>query len=100
MHDGVHAVQRALAGVRVAHVADLLVHAQRVEARGDVVLAVQQHVERAYLMAGVQQFVYELGADVAGASSHKYFHVAFPVCGSRSGRNIGRSCSNSISAFS
>ena len=100
MHHGVHAVERALAGVGVAHVAALEVHAQRVEPRGHVVLAVQQHVQPAHLVARLEQFVHQLTADIAGGTRHKYLHCAVPVCGSRSGRNIGRSCSNSISAFS
>ncbi len=100
MHDRVDALERALARLGVAHVAALQLHAERVEPLRDVLLAVQQDVERAYLVARVQQLVDQLAADVAGASRYKNSHCAVPVCGSRSGRNIGRSCSNSISAFS
>ena len=100
MHDGVDALEGAPARLGIADVAALQVHAERVEPLRHVFLAVQQHVQAPHLMPGLEQFVHQLAADIAGGTRHKYLHCAVPVCGSRSGRNIGRSCSNSISAFS
>ncbi len=100
MDHGVHAREGGLARLGVAHVAALQVDAQGLEPRGHVLLLVQQHVQRAHLVPGGQQLVDQLSADVAGASGYQHLHQALPVCGSRSGRNIGRSCSNSINAFS
>jgi hypothetical protein len=100
MHDRVDAIQGRLARLGVAHVAALELDAKSLEPCRHVLLSVQQHVQRTDLVAGRKQLVDQLRADVAGASRYKNLHYALPVCGSRSGRNIGRSCSNSINAFS
>ena len=100
MDDRVDAVERALARLGVADVAALEVHAERVEPGRHVVLPVQEDVEPAHLVSGGQQLVDELAPDVAGRSCDQDPHWAVPVSGWRSGRNMGRSCSNSIKAFS
>ena len=74
MHHGVDAVQRGLARLWVAHVAALQLHAQALQPGGHVLLAVQQHVERAHVVAGGKQLVDQLRADVAGASRYKNLH--------------------------
>ena len=61
-------VERALAGLGVADVAALSSTPSDVEPRGHVLLAVQQHVEHAHLVPGVEQLVDQQRADVAGAA--------------------------------
>jgi hypothetical protein len=68
VHDGLHPLERALARRRVADVAADQRHAARLEGAGDVLLAVQEHVEHAHVVPAGQQLVDDESAHVAGAA--------------------------------
>ena len=71
---GVHPGEGRLARLGVAYVTALQLDAEGLQPRGHVLLLVQQHVQRAHLVAGGQQLVDQLRADVAGASSYQHLH--------------------------
>ena len=74
VHDGIDAVERRRACLRVAHISSEDLHAALAEPGRDSLLVVQQDVEHANLVAGGKQLLDGQGADVAGSTGDGDLH--------------------------
>src|SRR3954471_11301738 len=100
MHDGVGSLERLSARVGVTDVPPDQLHAPARQSGGDVLLAVQEHVQHAHLVARAQKLVDDEAADIARAARDADLHGSDRASCFSSLRNMCRSSWNSMSAFS